>query len=275
MPIRRPTSLRLTLGEAGFDRLAAMLDATFARKGRDGGVEEMGRGLYGHSLFYRAVGDLQRAARLQSLDRRPARRGGRADRAGAGHHAARLAMGFDVARGRGAAAAVRLRCQPGRPESHGESETDARLLELRPHPPADRRPREAGRHRSRHPDPAAAADVPAHAGQPGIPGLRAVARVLHRAEGEGRLPVRGGAGGAVEDLPPLLHLCAQGRGHREAGRSARQARRHLAIFLHRALLHARHAAARLRHQVGGHALVHGRAEHLRGAAADPARSAQR
>ena len=33
-----------------------MLDATFARKGRDGGVEELGRGLYGHSLFYRAVG---------------------------------------------------------------------------------------------------------------------------------------------------------------------------------------------------------------------------
>lgn len=44
----------LTLSEAGFDRLAAMLDATFARK--DGGVHEMGRGLYGHSLFYRAVG---------------------------------------------------------------------------------------------------------------------------------------------------------------------------------------------------------------------------
>jgi uncharacterized protein (TIGR02117 family) len=46
----------LTLGEAGFDRLAAILDATFARKGRDGSVEEVGRGLYGHSLFYRAVG---------------------------------------------------------------------------------------------------------------------------------------------------------------------------------------------------------------------------
>jgi uncharacterized protein (TIGR02117 family) len=46
----------LTLGEAGFDRLAVMLDATFARKGRDGSVEELGRGLYGHSLFYRAVG---------------------------------------------------------------------------------------------------------------------------------------------------------------------------------------------------------------------------
>ena len=46
----------LTLGEAGFDRLAAMLDATFARSTRDGAIEELGRGLYGHSLFYRAVG---------------------------------------------------------------------------------------------------------------------------------------------------------------------------------------------------------------------------
>ena len=48
--------MALTLGEAGFDRLAAMLDATFARNARDGAVEELGRGLYGHSLFYRAVG---------------------------------------------------------------------------------------------------------------------------------------------------------------------------------------------------------------------------
>jgi uncharacterized protein (TIGR02117 family) len=46
----------LTLGEDGFARLAAMLDATFARSGRDGTIEEMGRGLYGPSLFYRAVG---------------------------------------------------------------------------------------------------------------------------------------------------------------------------------------------------------------------------
>ena len=46
----------LTLGEEGFARLAVMLDATFARSGRDGTVEEMGRGLYGPSLFYRAVG---------------------------------------------------------------------------------------------------------------------------------------------------------------------------------------------------------------------------
>jgi uncharacterized protein (TIGR02117 family) len=46
----------LTLGGDGFARLAVMLDATFARSGRDGAVEEMGRGLYGPSLFYRAVG---------------------------------------------------------------------------------------------------------------------------------------------------------------------------------------------------------------------------
>jgi len=46
----------LSLGEDGFARLAAMLDATFARSGRDGTIEELGRGLYGPSLFYRAVG---------------------------------------------------------------------------------------------------------------------------------------------------------------------------------------------------------------------------
>jgi uncharacterized protein (TIGR02117 family) len=46
----------LTLGEDGFARLAAMLDATFARNGRAGAVEELGPGLYGPSLFYRAVG---------------------------------------------------------------------------------------------------------------------------------------------------------------------------------------------------------------------------
>jgi uncharacterized protein (TIGR02117 family) len=46
----------LTLGEDGFGRLAAMLDATFARSGANGTIGEMGRGLYGPSLFYRAVG---------------------------------------------------------------------------------------------------------------------------------------------------------------------------------------------------------------------------
>jgi uncharacterized protein (TIGR02117 family) len=45
----------LTLGEAGFERLAVMLDRTFARGG-DGRVEQFGPGLYGHSLFFRAVG---------------------------------------------------------------------------------------------------------------------------------------------------------------------------------------------------------------------------
>jgi uncharacterized protein (TIGR02117 family) len=46
----------LTLGGDGFARLATMLDATFARSGRDGGVEALGKGLYGPSLFYRAIG---------------------------------------------------------------------------------------------------------------------------------------------------------------------------------------------------------------------------
>lgn len=46
----------LTLGEGGFGRLAVMLDATFARSGRDGTIDEMGPGLYGPSLFFRAVG---------------------------------------------------------------------------------------------------------------------------------------------------------------------------------------------------------------------------
>jgi uncharacterized protein (TIGR02117 family) len=46
----------LSVSEAGFGRLAAMLDRTFARTGLDRGIEELGRGLYGPSLFYRAVG---------------------------------------------------------------------------------------------------------------------------------------------------------------------------------------------------------------------------
>ena len=102
--------------------------------------------------------DLQPAAGLQPLDRRPARRRRRADRAGAGHHAARLAMGFDMARRRRAAAAAGP-VKTTRRIRHGQSQAHARLLELRPHPPADRRPREARGHRSRHPDPAAAADA--------------------------------------------------------------------------------------------------------------------
>lgn len=46
----------LALTEQGFERLAVRLDATFAHSGRDGGIEELGQGLYGPSLFYRAVG---------------------------------------------------------------------------------------------------------------------------------------------------------------------------------------------------------------------------
>ncbi len=48
--------VRLDLGEAGFARLADKLDATFARG--EGGLlpVELGRGLYGMSLFFRANG---------------------------------------------------------------------------------------------------------------------------------------------------------------------------------------------------------------------------
>lgn len=46
----------LSLSGDGFDRLARMLDATFARSGRGGTVEELGPGLSGPSLFFRAVG---------------------------------------------------------------------------------------------------------------------------------------------------------------------------------------------------------------------------
>jgi uncharacterized protein (TIGR02117 family) len=46
----------LSLGEPGFERLAAALDRSFARTDRDGSVEELGPGQYGPSLFYRAVG---------------------------------------------------------------------------------------------------------------------------------------------------------------------------------------------------------------------------
>jgi uncharacterized protein (TIGR02117 family) len=47
--------VRLRLSGAGVARLLAKLDATFAA-GPGGPVEELGRGLYGPSLFYRAVG---------------------------------------------------------------------------------------------------------------------------------------------------------------------------------------------------------------------------
>ena len=48
--------VRIDLGAAGFERLAEKLDATFAR-GPDGlRPEELGPGLYGASLFFRANG---------------------------------------------------------------------------------------------------------------------------------------------------------------------------------------------------------------------------
>jgi uncharacterized protein (TIGR02117 family) len=48
--------VRIDLGEAGFERLADKLDATFAR-GEDGVLpDELGPGLYGASLFFRGNG---------------------------------------------------------------------------------------------------------------------------------------------------------------------------------------------------------------------------
>ena len=49
-----PTA-ELDLSAAGFDRLVAKIDATFAR-GADSQPQVLGPGLYGPSLFYRAVG---------------------------------------------------------------------------------------------------------------------------------------------------------------------------------------------------------------------------
>lgn len=48
--------VELTLGEEGFGRLAVMLDASFVRTDGDRIVDEIGPGLYGPSLFFRAVG---------------------------------------------------------------------------------------------------------------------------------------------------------------------------------------------------------------------------
>ncbi len=62
------------------------------------------------------------------------------------------------------------------------------LLGLRPHAPADGRPRAARRHRPRHQDSAAAAGLSTHARRQGIPGLRALARLLHGAKSRGECP---------------------------------------------------------------------------------------
>ncbi|MEA2948720.1 MAG: hypothetical protein QOI40_4050 [Alphaproteobacteria bacterium] len=48
--------VRLELGEAGFDRLADKLDASFARDRNGILPEPLGPGLYGTSLFFRATG---------------------------------------------------------------------------------------------------------------------------------------------------------------------------------------------------------------------------
>jgi uncharacterized protein (TIGR02117 family) len=51
----RSDMVRIELGEAGFARLAEKLDATFARDAA-GRLEDLGPGLYGPSLFFRANG---------------------------------------------------------------------------------------------------------------------------------------------------------------------------------------------------------------------------
>ena len=53
-------------------------------------------------------------------------------------------------------------------------------------------------------------------------------------KGARRVPVRGGAGRALENLPPLLHLRAHRRRHQHAAGPEGQARRHLAVELDRA-----------------------------------------
>ena len=48
--------VRINLGEAGFARMLDKLDAAFARPPGGGAPQELGRGLYGISLFFRANG---------------------------------------------------------------------------------------------------------------------------------------------------------------------------------------------------------------------------
>jgi uncharacterized protein (TIGR02117 family) len=53
---RESEMVQLDLTEAGFARLAAKVDAAFSRPDGTGKPDELGPGLYGPSLFYRAVG---------------------------------------------------------------------------------------------------------------------------------------------------------------------------------------------------------------------------
>jgi uncharacterized protein (TIGR02117 family) len=48
--------VRVALSEAGFARMLAALNATFALNGDPAGLQALGRGLYGPSLFFRANG---------------------------------------------------------------------------------------------------------------------------------------------------------------------------------------------------------------------------
>ena len=119
------------------------------------------------------------------------------------------------------------------------------------------------------------ADLPAHAGQPGIPGLGAVARVLHGAEGA-RATARSWRcrWRCRKSSATPASMCATAPASRRR-QDLRGKRVGTSQYSSTGLvLHARHAGARLRRQVRGHALVHGRAQHLRRAAADPAQPAE-
>ena len=74
--------VRVPLSRNGFDQLLAKLDATFVPP-QGGALPDLGRGLYGPSLFYPANGTFSIFTRLQSLDRRSARRRRAADHPGA------------------------------------------------------------------------------------------------------------------------------------------------------------------------------------------------
>jgi uncharacterized protein (TIGR02117 family) len=54
-PYRGSHTIRIELSQAGFDKLLAGIDASFARA-ENGQPEVLGKGLYGPSLFYRGIG---------------------------------------------------------------------------------------------------------------------------------------------------------------------------------------------------------------------------
>ena len=90
--------MKVPLSWNGFDRMLQKLDATFVPP-QNGALPDLGRGLYGPSLFYPATRRVRHHARVQSLDRRSARCGRLADRAGARDVARRTDAQLALARG--------------------------------------------------------------------------------------------------------------------------------------------------------------------------------